>query len=79
MEEMLWVGIGLFLTHLAKFGKPFPDSGPAIPITIFPKTKLNSLRNRCGQSIGSYQEKYSKQPINDIDGVKIEFDKEWVI
>jgi phosphomannomutase len=23
-------------------------------------------------------EKYKKQPINDIDGVKIEFDKEWV-
>ena len=22
--------------------------------------------------------KYNKQPINDIDGVKIEFDKEWV-
>ena len=24
------------------------------------------------------QEKYAKQPINTIDGVKIEFDKEWV-
>jgi phosphomannomutase len=24
------------------------------------------------------QEKYKKQPINTIDGVKIEFDKEWV-
>lgn len=24
------------------------------------------------------QEKYKKQPINTVDGVKIEFDKEWV-
>jgi phosphomannomutase len=24
------------------------------------------------------QEKYAKQPVNTIDGVKIEFDKEWV-
>ena len=24
------------------------------------------------------KEKYSDKPINDVDGVKIEFDKEWV-
>ncbi|MNL85790.1 phosphomannomutase/phosphoglucomutase [compost metagenome] len=24
------------------------------------------------------QEKYNKQPINTIDGVRIEFDKQWV-
>jgi phosphomannomutase len=24
------------------------------------------------------QDKYSKHPINTVDGVKIEFDKEWV-
>jgi phosphomannomutase len=24
------------------------------------------------------EKKYSKQPINTVDGVKIEFDKEWV-
>jgi phosphomannomutase len=24
------------------------------------------------------KDKYKKQPINDIDGIKIEFDKEWV-
>ncbi|MGZ3920938.1 MAG: phosphoglucosamine mutase, partial [Bacteroidia bacterium] len=24
------------------------------------------------------KEKYKKQPVNTIDGVKIEFDKEWV-
>ena len=26
----------------------------------------------------SIKDKYKKQPVNDIDGVKIEFDKEWV-
>ena len=24
------------------------------------------------------RDKYSRQPINDVDGIKIEFDKEWV-
>jgi phosphomannomutase len=24
------------------------------------------------------KEKYAKQPVNTVDGVKIEFDKEWV-
>ena len=26
----------------------------------------------------SVKEKYAKQPVNTVDGVKIEFDKEWV-
>jgi phosphomannomutase len=26
----------------------------------------------------SVKEKYAKQPVNVVDGVKIEFDKEWV-
>jgi phosphomannomutase len=28
--------------------------------------------------LAAIQEKYKKQPINMVDGVKIEFDKEWV-
>jgi phosphomannomutase len=30
------------------------------------------------QVLVSIKEKYNSQPINDVDGVKIEFDKEWV-
>ncbi len=30
------------------------------------------------QVLEAIKKKYAKQPINDIDGVKIEFDKEWV-
>jgi len=28
--------------------------------------------------LAGMQEKYKNQPVNTIDGVKIEFDKEWV-
>ncbi|MGZ3901319.1 MAG: phosphoglucosamine mutase, partial [Bacteroidia bacterium] len=28
--------------------------------------------------LNKVKEKYKKQPVNTIDGVKIEFDKEWV-
>jgi phosphomannomutase len=28
--------------------------------------------------LSGIREKYSRQPINDVDGIKIEFDKEWV-
>lgn len=30
------------------------------------------------QILTSIAEKYKRQPVNQIDGVKIEFDKEWV-
>ena len=28
--------------------------------------------------LAKVKEKYKKQPVNTVDGVKIEFDKEWV-
>ncbi len=73
------VGIALFLTHLAKFGKPASLLRSTYPayfisknkITLTPEMDIDGLLNQLEQ-------KYKSQPHTTIDGLKIEFDKEWV-
>jgi phosphomannomutase len=72
-------GIALFLTHLAKFGKPVSLLKSSYPnyfisknkITLTPEMDIDAL-------LLKVEEKYQKQPHSTIDGLKIEFDKEWV-
>ncbi|MCR6642156.1 MAG: phosphoglucosamine mutase [Sporocytophaga sp.] len=73
------VGIALFLTHLAKFGKSISMLRMQYPPYYISKNKIEltpDIDVDC--VIEEIRKKYSKQPINNIDGVKIEFDKEWV-
>ena len=73
------VGIGLFLTHLAKFGKTISRLRASYPNYHISKNKIELTPEiNVDKVLESMKKKYSKQPINDIDGVKIEFDKEWV-
>lgn len=73
------VGIALFLSHLAKYGKSISMLRMKYPnyhisknkIELTPETNLDDVFEKI-------RLKYKKQPINDIDGLKIEFDKEWV-
>jgi phosphomannomutase len=73
------VGIALFLTHLAKFGKSVSLLRSSYPnyhisknkITLTPEMDIDAL-------LIKVQEKYSNHPNSTIDGLKIEFDKEWV-
>lgn len=73
------VGIALFLTHLAKFGKSISVLRKSYPeyhisknkITLTPEMDIDAL-------LVKVQEKYKDQPNSTIDGLKIEFDKEWV-
>lgn len=73
------VGIALFLTHLAKFGKSISLLRSSYPeyhisknkITLTPEMDIDAL-------LIKVQEKYKSQPNSTIDGLKIEFDKEWV-
>ncbi|SMD02354.1 phosphoglucosamine mutase [Pedobacter africanus] len=73
------VGIALFLTHLAKSGKSISVLRSSYPeyhisknkITLTPEMDIDALMLKV-------QEKYSSQPNTTIDGLKIEFDKEWV-
>jgi len=73
------VGIALFLTHLAKSGKTVSALRASYPnyfisknkITLTPEMDIDAL-------LLKVEEKYKKQPHSTIDGLKIEFDKEWV-
>ncbi|WP_304517957.1 phosphoglucosamine mutase [Cecembia rubra] len=73
------IGIGLFLTHLAKFGKSISMLRASYPNYYISKNKIELTPEiDVDKILEEIKIKYSKQPINDIDGVKIEFEKEWV-
>jgi phosphomannomutase len=73
------VGIALFLTHLAKFGKSASMLRATYPDYFISKNKIELTPEiNVDKVLENVKAKYSKQPINTIDGVKIEFEKEWV-
>ena len=73
------VGIALFLTHLAKFGKSCSQLRASFPSYHISKNKIELTPEIDVDGIlEAIQERYNNQPINTIDGVKVEFDKEWV-
>lgn len=73
------VGIAIFLTHLAKFGKSVSMLRSSYPNYFISKNKIElTPQINVDKVLADVSEKYKKQPINTIDGVKIEFDKEWV-
>lgn len=73
------VGIGLFLTHLAKFGKTASRLRATYPNYFISKNKIELTPSiDVDKILALLKKKYQSQPINEIDGVKIEFDKEWV-
>jgi len=72
-------GIALILSHLAETGL----SASALRAT-YPNYRMskNKAELQAGTDVDGIldkiQKKYKKQPINTIDGVKIEFDNDWV-
>lgn len=73
------VGIALFLTHLAKFGKSCSMLRAQYPSYYISKNKIELTPEiNVDNILKQVKDKYKKQPVNTIDGVKIEFDKEWV-
>ncbi len=73
------VGIGLFLTHLAKFGKTASRLRASYPNYHISKNKIELTAGiNVDRILDAIKLKYKKHPINDTDGVKIEFEKEWV-
>lgn len=73
------VGIALFLTHLAKFDKPASELRRSYPEYVISKNKIQLTPELDVDAIlAGMKEKYADQPHSTIDGVKIEFDKEWV-
>jgi len=73
------VGIAIFLTHLAKFGKPISTLRNSYPNYYISKNKIElTPQINVDEVLLKIQEIYKQQPINTVDGVKIEFGKEWV-
>ena len=73
------VGIALFLTHLAKFGRSISQLRHSYPNYYISKNKIELTPDiDVDEVLEKIKIKYSKNPVNTIDGVKIEFDKEWV-
>ena len=73
------VGIALFLTHVAKSSVPVSRLRAKYPSYFISKNKIELTPNiDVDKVLEEIKNKYKKQPINTIDGVKIEFDYEWV-
>ncbi len=73
------VGIALFLTHLAKSGKKCSELRNTYPNYVISKNKLElSPGIDVDKILDRVKKQYQHQQLNDIDGVKIEFENEWV-
>lgn len=73
------VGIALFLTHLAQTGKSASELRATYPDYFISKNKINlSPEIDVDRVLQDIQKIYQGNPINTVDGVKIEFDIEWV-
>ncbi|MCD4789383.1 MAG: phosphoglucosamine mutase [Bacteroidales bacterium] len=73
------VGIALFLTYLAKSGKKCSALRATYPKYFISKNKIElSSEIDVDGILSGIIEKYKNHKTNKTDGVKIEFDKEWV-
>ncbi|MCP4458198.1 MAG: phosphoglucosamine mutase [Cytophagales bacterium] len=73
------IGIALFLSHLAKSDISATRLRASYPSYFISKNKIELSEDlNLNGILESIKKKYTSNPINSIDGVKIEFDKEWV-
>lgn len=73
------IGIALFLTHLVKSKKTIRQLRSTYPDYVMSKNKIVLGKEMDVQDIfEKIKEKYKNQPINTDDGLKIEFDNDWV-
>lgn len=73
------IGIALFLSHLAKFGKSIKALRNTYPQYYISKNKMELSEDIDVKALfARIEDKYKNQPINTEDGLKIEFDKDWV-
>ncbi len=73
------IGIALFLSHFAGFKKGLKSFRGNYPDYFISKNKIELEAGVDVQAIfGEIQKKYKNNPINTEDGLKIEFDTDWV-
>jgi phosphomannomutase len=72
-------GIALFLTKLVKSGKSCSALRSSYPEYCISKNKIElTPQINVDNILAEMKKKYASQPVNDVDGVKIEFGNEWV-
>ena len=73
------VGIALFLTHLAKKGMKVSELRTSYPSYFISKQKVRLTPEIDVDAIlAKVKERFARQDITDIDGVKIDFPDKWV-
>ena len=73
------VGIALFLSSLSKSGKTCTALRMSFPNYIISKNKVDLTKDiNPDVVLEKIKEKYKKFEINTVDGVRIDFDEEWI-
>jgi phosphomannomutase len=73
------VGIGLFLTHLARKNKKVSDLRAEYPSYIMSKNKIELSANlNVDLILATVAEQFKEERVNTVDGVKIDFADRWV-
>ncbi len=73
------IGIALFLTHLALSKKTTKQLRSSYPDYFISKNKIVVDKDVDVKTLfQKIKDKYSNNPVNEIDGLKIEFDNDWV-
>ncbi len=73
------VGVALFLSHLAKSGKSCKELRDSYPEYYMSKNKIQLTPTLDVDAIlEQMAEKYKNETVNIIDGVKVDFEKEWL-
>lgn len=73
------IGIGLFLSHFAASGKSLKSFRAGYPDYFISKNKIELGKGLDVPAIlEKIRHKYRNQPVNTEDGLKIEFDNDWV-
>jgi phosphomannomutase len=73
------IGIGLFLSHVAVQKKTIKSLRKSYPDYFISKNKIELENGYNVKDIfEKIKKKYKNQPVNTEDGLKIEFDSDWV-
>lgn len=73
------IGIGLFLSHLAKSKKSAKQLRNTYPDYFISKKKITLEKNINVETVfNKIKDKYKNLPLNTVDGLRIEFNNDWV-
>ncbi|MEO0899204.1 MAG: phosphoglucosamine mutase [Bacteroidota bacterium] len=73
------VGIALFLSHLVKSGKTTAELRRQYPDYFMSKKKIQLEKGMDIEGLlAKFKAHYANEQINDMDGVKVDFEKSWV-